>query len=533
MKNCVLTIAVGDTYERMAKLTHPAIKSYADKIEADFVTITESTTSTPHWEKFNAIYSLLNKYERIIYVDTDIIIRDDCPNLFDIVPTLDLGLFNEMPFTGGTRSISLIDSCKDYGIILKSWDHKYYNTGVMVVSRRHKQMFKKPEKEAFSFYEQGYLNAKIAQTLESVGNELSIFQLPYMYNRITVMDGFTGEERFASYMIHYAGYPSLEFVLSLIESDLKKWKHDSPNYSYKRHILIDVQGGLGDQICAQPAIRFLKKHLYPNDDVNVITHYPILFENMDLPIYKHGDFQRQQDTPYYHALSLPGPNTGMWSIVSNLLSHTVDFCSMALLKRTLPLKDKSFELEVKLEAINEILEITGIIELSQLVLVHAGRHWGSKTFPIEWWQDVIDGLHKDGHKVCLIGYDEKTRGVLDLQVREGMIDARNLLSLDGLISLLSSAKVLISNDSAPVHLAGAFDNYIILIPTCKHPDHILPYRNGSINYRTYALYKKIMAYEYDSRPTTVHQVLGDKVAGDYYDYLPEVKDVVNKVKEIM
>ena len=530
--NCILTIACGDLYQKMSLLTHPLMKAYAQKIGASFISIEQSSASSPHWEKFNGIFSLLNRYERLIYCDTDIIIRDDCPNLFDIVPPEQIGLFNELPFTKERRELSLIDACKEYGFTLKDWDGKYYNTGVMVVSRQHKQLFKKPDKEIFNFYEQGYFNAILAKTLCSAGNELTPFQLQYKFNRMCCMDPLTGEERFASYIIHYAGFPNPEMVLTVIKNDIEKWRFDAPEYKYQRHILVDVQGGLGDQMCAQPAIRFMKKYIYPDDDINIVTHYPVLFESLGLPVFQHGEFKPKPDTPYYSRVTLPGPETIMWTFCSNLLSHTVDFASMVLLRRILPNNEKNFELAPDLTSISEVLDVVGMTDLSKLILVHAGRHWESKTFPISWWQEVIDKLQESGHQVCLIGQDEHTRGVLKLEAREGMLDTRNLLSLNGLIALISAARILVSNDSAGIHLAGAFDNYIILIPTCKHPDHILPYRNGNQYYKAFALYKKLLSYEYDSSPTSVHGSLGDKLIGKWEDYLPDVSTVIETVKSI-
>ncbi len=256
-KNLVLTVAVGDIYETMSKMTHPTLQNYAKKIGADFLCINKCITSTPHWEKFQ-IHNLLNQYERIIYFDTDILIRDDCPNLFDIVPKDQLGMFNEMPFTRG-RNISLIESCKDYGILLPKWDGRYFNTGVMVIPRTWKSVFKKPEREIFNFYEQGYLNAVIHQQLEKVGNEMSVFDLHYPYNRMPCMDEFTGEERFASYVMHYAGFPDVSRVLNLIRDDLKVW--EDKNFNYKRHLILDVHGALGDQVEAQPGIRYLMNYV--------------------------------------------------------------------------------------------------------------------------------------------------------------------------------------------------------------------------------------------------------------------------------
>ena len=533
-ENLVLTLAVGSKYEEMAKLTHPTLKKYAERIGADFICISEANTTTPHWEKFNQIYTLLNKYKRIFYLDTDIIIRDDCPNVFDLIPKEKLSLFDEMPYTN-QRNLSLIESCKDYGIILKNWNGKYYNTGVMVVSRLHKELFKKPEKEIFNFYEQGYFNANLAKILESVGNELSVQELPYWFNRMTCMDNYTGEERFASYIIHYAGYPNLNFVLDLIQKDIYNWNTSSKNggYHYKRHILINVQGGLGDQICVEPVIRFMQKHVYKEDDITVVTHFPRIFKHIkDIKLFAHGEFKREQDVPYYHICSLPGPETLMWQYISNLMCHTVDFSSMALLRRILPNEDKQVKIEVNLDDIKKIIEVVGIRNLNDLILIHPGRHWQSKTFPIQWWQDVVDGLAEEKLPICIIGKDETTRGVLDIKIPEGVLDTRNLLDLDSLIALIAQAKILVSNDSAPIHIAGAFDNHIILIPTCKHPDHILPYRNGTQSYKTTALYKDLACYEFDSRPTSIYGVLGDKLKRDYSFYLPEPKLIVDKIKEI-
>ena len=95
-ENLVLTISVGDHYKKVASLSEPLMKNYAKKIKADFLNITEDTPEyiTQKWLKFN-IHNLLHTYKRILYVDTDILIREDAPNLFEVVPENKLGMFNE------------------------------------------------------------------------------------------------------------------------------------------------------------------------------------------------------------------------------------------------------------------------------------------------------------------------------------------------------------------------------------------------------------------------------------------------------
>ena len=93
--------------------------------------------------------------------------------------------------------------------------------------------------------------------------------------------------------------------------------------------------------------------------------------------------------------------------------------------------------------------------------------------------------------------------------------------------MIHKSKVLLSNDSAPIHLAGAFDNYIILIPTCKKPDHVLPYRYGRQDFNTVSLYKKLVCDTIDSTPVMVHGQTIDKIIGDFSDYLPDPQTVID------
>ena len=175
------------------------------------------------------------------------------------------------------------------------------------------------------------------------------------------------------------------------------------------------------------------------------------------------------------------------------------------------------------------------------MVVHPGKHWNSKTFPAEWWQGVIDGLVGIGKRVCIIGKDDRgdapnyivgARGTVDVKCPEGVYDLRNLLDLGALGALLGVAKVLISNDSFPIHLAGAFNNWIILIPSCKHPDHVLPWRNESQYYKAMALYKKLVIDEVESRPTQVYQTRADVDVEDWLQYLPETEEVVEEVRRL-
>lgn len=519
----------------MACITHPLIKLYADKIDAEFMCISEKTISetTIHWEKFQ-IYDLLDKYNRILYFDTDLIIRKDCPNLFDEVPEDKLGMFDEAKFTDRSKEL-MIDICNKYDEKLPVWNGKYFNSGVMVISEIHKKLFKKPDKEIFSFYEQSYLNMMLAKL------NIEMHELHYKFNRMPCLDSFTGEERYNSFIIHYAGCPDPNLVLNLIKKDIDKWDTDK-EYIYKKHIYVSVSGGLGDQICAEPAVRYMKEKQYPNDEVVVATHHPRIFEHIkNIDVCIHGKANLSFDTPYYITQSLPGPDTVQWMIVSHLLCHTVDYASMALMKRMLPVSDKRLHFEIKEKDYYNLSKLIDWNLVKDCIVVHPGKHWRTKTLPKEYWQKIIDGLIINNKKVCIIGKDQEgdppdynagARGTVDIDP-QGTIDLRNKLNLGELGALLSRAPLLISNDSAPVHLAGAFDNWIVLLPTCKHPDHILPYRNGSVNYKTLSIYKKLIIDEVESRPTQVYPTTVDIAVSDWNKYLEDPGIVIENILKVI
>lgn len=220
MKKLVLTIAIGPYHQGMGRVTHPLLKAYADRIGADFKVITEQAISktTPHWEKFQ-ISALLEEYDRILFLDTDVVVRGDTPDLFEVVPEPLLGAFNEAPYAKRGSGI-LNGVAQGYGVSLDGWDGRYFNTGVMVISRCHREVFLKPDEEIDYFYEQSYLN------LTFFKNKVAMHELEYRFNRMMCMDAFIPEHRLDAYIVHYAGVedPDPERVYSFIESEIQLWR---------------------------------------------------------------------------------------------------------------------------------------------------------------------------------------------------------------------------------------------------------------------------------------------------------------------
>uniref|UniRef100_A0A6M3IM02 Putative glycosyltransferase n=1 Tax=viral metagenome TaxID=1070528 RepID=A0A6M3IM02_9ZZZZ len=522
-KRAILTLAVGDRSQKIWAKTRGSIEAYADKIGADLICLEEVPLvyPSPHWGKFS-IYEFLHKnYDRLLYLDCDLIIRPDCPDLFEVVPKDKIGLFNEGKFT--PRSICLHEVKVKYKVSLDGWDGmSYYNTGVMVISRDQRYLFKPPESWKplrHAFAEQTFLNYRIFD------QKVPVHELDYKLNRMSLMNKWLGVSRLDSYVSHYAGVGDLQLILNTIDADLKEWEEKAPAYKYEPHFYITVGGGLGDQVCAEPPLRYLTQKLCPNGDFWVLTKYPELFSHLK-------NVKAFKETPeiklpaIYEIDTHPSLTTPLRKYLAHLFCHPVDYISTAMMRRTLPAKEKQIHLEVS-EAGRKEAE-----DYSVKLLVHPGVGWPINTFPVKWWNEVIAGLSERGIKIGIIGKNvNEEHGVLPVDCPPGAVDLRDKLSLQGLLAMIEKTPVLLSNDSSPIHLAGAFDNWIVLIPTCKHPEHLLPYREGSQRHKTISICRKLLEDVYSRSPMAIEWTVTDfKV--NVEDYLPPTDMVVKMVDAI-
>ena len=223
-KKFVFSIAIGDDYRRISEITWPTIKRYADRIGADSMNLIkdESSFSSPHWEKF-LINDILCAFDRVIYLDSDLIIRPDCPDLFRLTSPAHIGAFNEGRYAD--RPEMLIRHMADrYGYPMPAWDGRYFNTGVMVVSKSHKHLFEKPTIEhGDSYLEQSYINLMIAL------HKVPVHDIGYRFNRMGCVDESyrPSRDRLDSYILHYAGWHTqggADKLIPRIEADLDAWQ---------------------------------------------------------------------------------------------------------------------------------------------------------------------------------------------------------------------------------------------------------------------------------------------------------------------
>ena len=216
-RTAIVTLVIGEAFKRIARITHPFMRRYAQRIGADFVPIHKSIYPHCHFDKLQ-MYDLLGKYNRIIYIDTDVLVKLDCPNLFKIVPEDAVGMYNEgAPATKKERKEHqevFEEASEKYGLPLPERSRgEFYNAGIMVLSIQHREHYRPPEKVVFMKYgDQPLVNLRLMNA------DVRIFDIGYQFNRMPYLDDGkhvmpNGEKitcpRTDCHMIHYAGIPNV------------------------------------------------------------------------------------------------------------------------------------------------------------------------------------------------------------------------------------------------------------------------------------------------------------------------------------
>lgn len=238
MKKAIYTIMIGNN--PMYDYTYKAMQLYADKIGADLIKCTKKNINnkkgkvnkkTACDEKLY-IKDLLKEYDRLLYLDADILVTPHAPDIFQAYPKLDTVYMFDEGDLDRTRPVQEILStfpCNTQWPI-KQGRPVYYNAGVVLCSKES-NIFEFAQLsdlqkiyKSVKMYEQTYFNyllVKHQQRSESIDLK---------YNQMCELS--TPEDRFDAYFIHYAGKgfskSSKRRTYTIIQDYFKFYVDDDP-----------------------------------------------------------------------------------------------------------------------------------------------------------------------------------------------------------------------------------------------------------------------------------------------------------------
>lgn len=233
-----------------------------------------------------------------------------------------------------------------------------------------------------------------------------------------------------------------------------------------KKIMMVTWGGLGDQVVAEPTLRYAFK-LFPDHDISLLSSFPELFTHLPFKnVYRKEDGASLNEDEWLVFHTNPRHKMLPREFISHNFVQAVDFCSLAAFQRQLPIEDRVMRL-------SGLVDPVGPFD----VVIHPGRHWSSKTFPKRWWNQVIRLISNHNNNVAIVGKDiDEETGTVDVEIPDGVADLRNSLNLCDLVNVLHGAKVVVTNDSAPLHMAASGSADIVFIASCKESDYLMHWR---------------------------------------------------------
>lgn len=202
MEKRLVTTRADSNIEEMCSITHPILKRYADMCGADFTILNQDIQIHPHY-RILELGKLLDVYDRILIIDSDVLLLWSCPNIFELVYTDHIGTIFEDVGSRQEHRRGLIKKIQEErGDV--GWESGYLNTGFFLCSKEHKVMFDTIQLDNL-WTDFGQDDVELGYQIHK--HDLKIYELPFMFNHMSLFSEAWNNwaSRFHSFCIHYAG----------------------------------------------------------------------------------------------------------------------------------------------------------------------------------------------------------------------------------------------------------------------------------------------------------------------------------------
>jgi lipopolysaccharide biosynthesis glycosyltransferase len=208
MKLAIVTRA-DENIKKYTDITHPLMKNYAKKCAADFIVLSHTPPKETipydgreHYRLLEVKPLLEKTYDRVLLLDSDMLIIKNCPNIFEHVEYDKIGsIYEDKGSRKNDRNNRIKKIQREWGDV--GWSDNYTNAGTFLVSKPHLNIFDSHGGKYWK--EHGSADVHLSYLIHYYGHK--VHELSFKWNHMTMFSESwnNNENRFHSYIIHYAG----------------------------------------------------------------------------------------------------------------------------------------------------------------------------------------------------------------------------------------------------------------------------------------------------------------------------------------
>lgn len=250
MKHLVATLCYGPTGAAMAALSMDLMRDYARRVGADFFVLSEVSGEPPPLDDMKRIHAslalamldkmrflrqALKEYDRILWVDLDILVRPDAPDLFALVPGTHLAMADECA-TGNDWQVwfchqHMVETCQQERLPIPDTKGRYFNCGLMLIPSGSDWLFApRINPVSHPWCEQSLVNVRLFLEPERT----PVYTLPECCNRFVYWPGMVPRrQEEMSWFLHFAGPPDYATRLRDMRRVREKWQKEYPNFPWE------------------------------------------------------------------------------------------------------------------------------------------------------------------------------------------------------------------------------------------------------------------------------------------------------------
>ena len=177
---CVVTVCIGNAADGLEAQSIPAMRAYAARCDADFRVIRSVGDCQHPKYAVMQIHDLFKDYERILYLDADVMVRPNAPDIFASHPAGKFYARNEAEWMPRSWCVGFLDQMNAKCGTSLVYDGIHFNGGVQLADRAHRELYRMPPWDVTK-KENTFYDAHIVKNQPWFNHRRALLEIPFAW----------------------------------------------------------------------------------------------------------------------------------------------------------------------------------------------------------------------------------------------------------------------------------------------------------------------------------------------------------------